>query len=164
MTRLLATLALLVAAGAIAADDPKDDPKSNNAKVILGRWKVVEPPEKLKKDFRQLSKFGIHLYVEFRLDNVLAVGAGAEEKEAIDLLEKTGGAKKVSTAKYRLAAGDRVEVSGVKDEEPRVIFQGETARPDIVVKKDEMTLTHPDGTAFKLTRISNVKDEKKPEK
>ncbi|VTR94215.1 unnamed protein product [Gemmata massiliana] len=66
MTRLLATLTLLVTVCTTAADDTKDDPKSNNANAILGRWKVVEPPEKFKKDFRQLSKFGVHLSSQVR--------------------------------------------------------------------------------------------------
>jgi len=91
MPRLLIAPVLLVACGLFAGaqekTDPKDkkvetDPKSNIKDKIFGKWKILTDPEVEENQLKQLEMFNIYLFMEFKADGSLTIGAAGVDAEA----------------------------------------------------------------------------------
>lgn len=174
MPRALTTtlLFLLTTAFASAQDKGKDgkapppDPKTNNKDKIVGKWKVTEfggQDKKTKADFEQMSKLGIHVALEFKADGGLVMAVGSDDPKLLDLIKQSApGQKLVWEAKYKLLAGDTVELYDLSDDLKKM-FKGEKAQSEVAIKDDGMKMKDADGTTILLARIK-PKGKDKPEK
>jgi hypothetical protein len=130
---------------------------SNNTGKIEGKWKLVSAPSKDSKgkdEFDAMNKMGVYLYFEFKSDQSLVIGIGADDPKMLDLIKSTVPGQKVTwMAKYKLMSGDKVEVYDVKDEEFKKFMKGEKGRSDITIVGDDMTIKDPDGSTSKLVRM-----------
>ena len=167
MPRFL-TAALLAALGTVCAFaqekvESKDDPKSDNKGKIVGKWKVTEYPKEHAPAYEQITALGFWFYIEFKSNNILVLGLGADTPEGQKQLKRVAeNAELTWDAKYRLLAVDVVEIYGAKEKKLNAALVGDNTKPSITVKKDEMTIKDPDGNITKLTRLKEPKD--KPEK
>jgi len=179
MPRLLLATVFLFAcahcAGAQEKTDPKDkkvetDPKSNIKDKIFGKWKIVDAPGLDKEQIKQLEMLKLYVFMEFKADGSLAIGAAGVDAEAQKLLDN---APKDTTVrlKYRLLADDEVEFFDLPKELQKGAGAGglfgkgkDKAKTTMKIDKDAMTMTDEDGKTGKLTRVKDAKDKDKPEK
>jgi hypothetical protein len=159
MHRFLAAtlLAALGTACAFAQEkvESKDDPKSDNKEKILGKWRITEVAGK-KPD---ADRFPLYTYFEFKQNGQFVIGFGAKDAEGEQLL-KTGNIPN-HVAKYKLLAGEGVEVYDVPKSVTLPAKAKGTIQMNVKLDGDAMTITE-DSKTTKLVRLKEKKDP--PEK
>jgi len=135
---------------------------SNNKGKIVGKWKINELPHKdneAKEDFEGLSKLGIYVYFDFRADNTLEMGVGADKPETLEFVKAMSKGQALQwTAKYKLLSGDGVEFYDLPKEMQEKgggIFgkNKDRARTNVKIDGDRMTMTDDDGKTGQLSRV-----------
>jgi hypothetical protein len=155
------------------AEDKKEDkkvehdPKSNNKDKIVGKWKFTEFPPWTglrKEDYEAMTKVGIYIYFEFTADGVMVMGLGGDTPETLKFLkDSTPDGKITCDAKYKLLAGDGVEVYDLPRElQQQMFYAGLTnleRTTQVKLAGDKMTMTHAEGG--RTGKLARVKEEKK---
>ncbi|MFO0824103.1 MAG: hypothetical protein U0792_13485 [Gemmataceae bacterium] len=144
---------------------------SNNAGKIEGKWKIVSAPG-LEDTNKQLEQVKAYLYMEFRPDGTMSMGADFEDpamKEIVEKFAAKSGEKTSFSWKYKLLTGDNVEFYDLPKELQEKgtggLFGGkDKARTSVKIDGDNMTMTDSDGKTGKFVRIKpGAEPAKKPD-
>jgi hypothetical protein len=135
---------------------------SNNKGKIEGKWKITDMPhkdDKSKKEFEDMTKMGLYVYFDFKPDNALEMGVGADKPEVLEFIKALSKGEPLQwNAKYKLLSGDGVEFYDLPKEMREKgggLFGGnkDRARTNIKIEGDKMTMTDADGKTGQLTKI-----------
>jgi hypothetical protein len=135
--------------------------KSNNEGKIVGKWKVigVSGPNADPEDFAEMQKFGVYLFLDFRVDGVMVVGIDSDNPEKLNEIKQLAPGGKLSVdVKYKLRFGDGIEfydLPAEMQEQGGGLFgrNKDRALAKVKINGDQMTMTDDDGTSGQLVRV-----------
>src|SRR5207248_6894950 len=120
--------------------------------------KLVSAPG-LDQVNKQMEEMQAYMYMEFKPDGTLTMGADFADPQMKELVEKmaaSSGQKISYSWKYKLLSGDGVEFYDMPKELQQkgggVFGKGESSKVKVTIDGDNMTVTGSDGTG-KLTRV-----------
>lgn len=127
--------------------------ESNNKDKIIGKWKMDNMPGLSADDAKMAKEKGMYFYFDFKADGAMVMGIDSTQAEVATKLKESG-QKTTFPGKYKLLAGDKVEVYDMEGEEGKKLFGGkDKAQTEIKITGDNMTIKDPDGTSMNLIKM-----------
>jgi hypothetical protein len=135
--------------------------KSNNEGKIVGKWKLTAATDMASKQFNQLEMVNVYVFIEFRSDHTVTIGAESSDPNVQRNKALMGKLESLSkTCKYRLRSGDVVEFYDMpKDMQNKADGTGlfgankDRARTRAKINGDSMNWNDDDNKNFNFVRI-----------